>query len=35
MDIHNASEDIVYSAAKKIFENIEKSGNPDGYCLCE
>jgi competence protein ComFB len=35
MDIHNASEDIVYSAVNQIFEDIEKSGNSDGYCLCE
>jgi competence protein ComFB len=35
MDIHNANEDIVFSTANKIFEDIKRSGNPDGYCLCE
>jgi len=35
MDIHNTSEDIVYDIAKHIFDDIEKSGNPDNCCLCE
>jgi len=35
MDIHNTSEDIVFNAAQTIFEELQKSGNPDGYCLCE
>jgi len=35
MDIHNVNEDIVFSTANKIFEDIERKGNPDGYCLCE
>ena len=34
MDIHNASEDIVYSTVHKIFDEIQNSGNQDGYCLC-
>jgi len=35
MDIHNANEDIVFSEAEKIFKEIQKSGNPDGFCLCD
>ena len=35
MDIHNSSEDIVFSTANKIFDEIQKSSNPDKYCLCE
>jgi competence protein ComFB len=35
MDIHNSSEDIVFKTVQKIFEEIEKSGNQDKYCLCE
>jgi competence protein ComFB len=35
MDIHNTNEDIVFRAAEKIFEEIQKKGNPEGFCLCE
>jgi len=35
MDIHNTSEDIVFGTANKVFEEIQKSNNPDKYCLCE
>jgi len=35
MDIHNTSEDIVFTMVQKIFDDIEKSGNREGYCLCE
>ena len=35
MEIHNISEDIVYSSMKKIIESIQQKGNPDGLCLCE
>lgn len=35
MDIHNTSEDIVYSTANKIFDEVQKSSNPENYCLCE
>jgi competence protein ComFB len=35
MDIHNASEDIVFNTVQKIFEEIEKKGNQDKYCLCD
>ena len=35
MDIHNTIEDIVINTANMIFEEIQKKGNPDKYCLCE
>jgi competence protein ComFB len=35
MDIHNTSEDIVFTLMQNIFEEIEKSGNQEGYCLCD
>jgi len=35
MDIHNTNEDIVYNTVQMIFEDIEKSGNPEKFCLCE
>jgi len=35
MDIHNTSEDIVFHLVQTIFNEIQKNGNPDGYCLCE
>jgi competence protein ComFB len=35
MDIHNAIEDIVFSSVQKIFGDIEKEGNPEGFCFCE
>jgi len=34
MDFHNTSEDIVVSAVQSIFDEIQHSGNPDGFCLC-
>ena len=34
MDIHNTSEDIVFSTVQNIFEEIQNGGNPEGYCLC-
>ncbi|MDR2965392.1 MAG: late competence development ComFB family protein [Treponema sp.] len=34
MDFHNASEIIVTSAVKKIFEEIQSNNNPDKFCLC-
>ena len=34
MDIHNTSEDIVFSTVQTIFEEIQNGGNPEGYCLC-
>jgi len=35
MDIHNTSEDIVFLVLQKIFAEIERTGNKEGYCLCE
>jgi competence protein ComFB len=35
MDIHNTNEDIVFDKVQAIFEEIEKSGNPDKFCMCE
>jgi len=35
MEIHNVSEDVVFSSIHKIFEIIKKEGNPEGLCLCE
>ena len=34
MDIHNTSEEVVFGIVHGIFEDIQKSGNPEGYCLC-
>jgi len=35
MEIHNVSEDVVFSSVHKIFEIIRNEGNPEGLCLCE
>ncbi|MDR2479900.1 MAG: late competence development ComFB family protein [Treponema sp.] len=35
MDIHNTIEDIVFNSVQKIFREIEKEGNPEGFCFCE
>jgi len=35
MEIHNVSEDKVFSSVQNIFEAVKKDGNPDGFCLCE
>ena len=35
MDIHNTTEDIVFSKMKMIFNELQKSGNPEGFCTCE
>jgi competence protein ComFB len=35
MDIHNTNEDIVFNRVQQLFEEIEKSGNPEGFCMCE
>jgi len=34
MDFHNAIEDVVVDAVTNIFEEIQKSGNPEKFCLC-
>jgi len=35
MEIHNISEDVVFSSVRKIFDVIKREGNPEGFCLCE
>jgi competence protein ComFB len=35
MDIHNTNEDLVFNKVQQLFEEIEKSGNPEGFCMCE
>jgi competence protein ComFB len=35
MDIHNTIEDIVYSSVQTIFDEIQKEGNPEGFCFCD
>jgi competence protein ComFB len=34
MDIKNTNEEIVFSRVQAIFDEIQKSGNPEEYCLC-
>lgn len=34
MEIHNTTEDIVFGSVEAIFDEIEKEGNPAGFCLC-
>jgi competence protein ComFB len=34
MDIHNTNEDVVYNSVQTIFDEIQKSGNPEQFCLC-
>lgn len=35
MEIHNVSEDIVFSSIQKIYEAIKRDGNTEGLCLCD
>lgn len=35
MEIHNISEDIVFSSVQKIFESIKAEENKDKLCLCD
>ena len=35
MEIYNISENIVFNSMQKIFESIQKEGNPQGLCLCD
>jgi len=35
MEIHNVSEDVVFSSVHKVFEVIRSEGNKEGLCLCE
>jgi competence protein ComFB len=34
MDIHNTNEDLVFDSVVNIFNEIQKSGNPEKFCLC-
>ncbi|MDR1249908.1 MAG: late competence development ComFB family protein [Treponema sp.] len=34
MEIHNTTEDIVFSTINEICASIEKQGNPEKLCLC-
>jgi competence protein ComFB len=34
MEIHNTTEDIVFSTLDEICASIEKQGNPEKLCLC-
>jgi competence protein ComFB len=34
MEIHNTTEDIVFSTIDEICASIEKQGNPEKLCLC-
>ena len=34
MDIHNTNEDLVFNMVQTIFDDIQKSGNPEKFCLC-
>jgi competence protein ComFB len=35
MEIHNTTEDIVFSTIDAICVSIEQQGNPDKLCLCD
>jgi competence protein ComFB len=35
MEIHNTTEDLVFSMIDAICASIEKQGNPDNLCLCD
>ncbi|GHT82012.1 hypothetical protein FACS1894137_00130 [Spirochaetia bacterium] len=35
MEIHNTSEEIVFSAIDDICTSIKKQGNADNFCLCD
>jgi competence protein ComFB len=35
MEIHNTTEEIVFSAIDDICASIEKQGNSDNFCLCD
>jgi competence protein ComFB len=34
MDIHNTNEDFVFESVQKIFDEIQRSGNPEQFCMC-
>jgi len=35
MELHNASEDIVFKTVEEVFNSITESGNKEKFCLCE
>ena len=35
MAIQNVMEDVVFSSVQKMFDSIQKEGNPEGFCFCE
>jgi competence protein ComFB len=35
MEIHNTTEDLVFSSIEAICASIEQQGNPDKLCLCD
>jgi len=35
MEIHNVTEDIVFSSVQTIFDVIKKEGNAEKFCLCD
>ena len=35
MDIHNITEDLVFSTIKNIFDSFQDKGNPEQFCTCE
>jgi competence protein ComFB len=35
MEIHNTTEDLVFSTIETICASVEKQGNPDKLCLCD
>ena len=34
MEIHNTTEDVVMNVVHRTFEEINRTGNPEKYCLC-
>jgi len=34
MDIHNTNEDLVFELVQKIFDEIQRGGNPEQFCMC-
>jgi len=34
MDIHNTNEDLVYESVQNVFDEVQKSGNPEKFCMC-
>ena len=35
MEIHNITEDLVFSTIQTIFDSFQKKGNPNNFCSCE